>query len=150
MDGEQWAAGTTRSIKWNANGGTEPLTIMLEYSTSSANGPWTTIATDIPNNGSLTWKTPTTTSKVYIRVVVTDAANQPQTASTISSVEITQGYAEFPLILVPAILIPAITMLTIFFKRRRTKGNSASKFSKTPINSHVKSECKAFLKDLEK
>jgi hypothetical protein len=150
MDGEQWAAGTICSIKWNANGGTEPLAIMLEYSTSNANGPWTTIATGIPNNGSLTWKTPNTTSTVYIRVVVTDSANQPQTASTINSVEITQGNAEFPLILVPAILIPAITMLTIFFKRRRTERNSASKFSKTPINPHVKSEFRALLKDFEK
>ena len=137
---EQWTAGTMRSIKWNTNGGTDPLIITLEYSTIGIDGPWIAIATGIPNNGSLAWKTPNTTATVYIRAFITDSANPPQTASTISSVEITGANAEFQLVLIPAMLIPAIAMLTVLFKRRRTKGNSVSRFSKAPVNPHVKSE----------
>jgi hypothetical protein len=140
IDGEQWAAGTIRSIKWNAEGGTAPVTVTLEFSTVGINGPWTSIAAGIPNNGSLTWETPNATV-LYVRAVVTDSANPPQTASTVSSVEIKEASAEFPLILIPAMLIPTIAVLTILIKRR-PKGNHASKYPKASGNSHVKSEFK--------
>ena len=138
MDGEQWAVGTIRSIKWNANGGTAPVTVTLEFSTVGTNGPWTPIATGIPNNGSLTWKTPNATV-LYVRAVVTDSANPPQTASTVSSVDIKEASAEFLLILIPAMLIPAIAVLTILIKRR-PKGNRAGKYPKALGNPHDKSE----------
>jgi len=66
---------------------------------------------------------------LYVRAVVTDSANPPQTALTVSSVEIKGANVEFPLILIPAMLIPAIAVLTVLFKRKRTKVN----------NTHVKS-----------
>jgi hypothetical protein len=138
---EQWMAGTVHSIKWNATGGIEPLTITLKYSTSSDNGPWTPIATGIPNNGSLTWETPSIVSTVYIRAVVTDSANSPQATSTVCSVEIKGSNAIAPVILIAAMVIPAIATLTILYKRR-PKENTASKFSKTPENPHVKPELK--------
>ena len=138
MDGEQWAAGTIRSIKWNANGGTAPVTVTLGFSTVGISGPWTPIAAGIPNNGSLTWETPNATV-VYVRAAVTDSANPPQTASTVSSVEIKEANAEFPLILIPAMLIPAIAVLTILIKRR-PKGNHAGKVPQASGNAHVKSE----------
>jgi hypothetical protein len=124
VHGEQWVAGTIRSIEWNANGGTKPLTVTLEFSTVGNDGPWTPIATGISNNGSLTWKTPNATT-LYVRAVITDSANPPQTASTVSKVEIKGANAEFPLILIPAMLIPAIALLTVLFKRKRTKASNA-------------------------
>jgi hypothetical protein len=139
-DGEQWTAGTMRSINWNANGGSEPLTITLEYSTVGTEGPWSPIAAGISNNGSFTWKTPNTTSTVYIRAVVTDSADLSQTAATMRNVEVSEANPEFPLILIPAMLIPAIAVVTVLFKRKRTKGNNAGKFSKALGNVHVKSE----------
>jgi cell division septation protein DedD len=139
-EGEQWMAGTVYSIKWNATGGTEPLTITLKYSTSSDNGPWTPIATDIPDNGLFMWTTPSTIATVYIRAVVTDSANAPQTTSTVRSVEINGSNAEAPVILIAATVIPVVAILTFLYKRR-PKGND-SKSSKTPENPHVKLELK--------
>jgi hypothetical protein len=140
LDGEQWVAGTMRDIKWDTNGGADPLTVSLEYSTVGTDGPWVAIATDMPSNGSVMWKTPNVTSTIYIRAFITDSADPPETASTLSSVEITAANAEFPLILIPAMLIPAIAILTVLFKR---KGNNASAFSKAPVKSE---RLKLFLK----
>jgi cell division septation protein DedD len=135
-DGEQWAAGTIQSIEWSANGGTGPLIITLEYSTSSANGPWTTIATGISNNGSLTWTPPNSAGVVYVRVSVTDSANPPTTALTIGSAEISEANPDFPLIIIPAVLLPAIALLTVLFKRKKAKTVSKPELAKV----------KAFLK----
>jgi hypothetical protein len=124
VHGEQWVAGAICSIAWNANGGIEPLNVTLEFSTVGIDGPWIPIAAGIPNNGSLTWETPNATM-LYVRAVITDSANPPQTALTVSKVEIKGANAEFPLILIPAMLIPAIALLTVLFKRKRTKASNA-------------------------
>lgn len=139
-EGEQWAAGTIQSIEWNANGGTNPLIITLEYSTLTASGPWTIIANGISNNVSLTWTPPNSAEVVYIRASVTDSANPPTTVLAIGSVEILEANPDFPLIIIPAVLLPAIAFLTFVLKRKKAKTASKPELAKV----------KAYFKWLEK
>ena len=80
--GEVWKVGTAPLITWTASGGTSPLKITIEYSTTGSGGPWNPIAADQPNTGSYQWTIPNTPSTdCYVKATVTDSATTPQSAS---------------------------------------------------------------------
>ena len=135
LDGEQWSVGITHSINWTTDGGADPLIVALEYSTVDTAGPWTAIATDLPSNGSIIWETPNVASKIYIRASVTNSENPPETASTLTSVEVTGANSEIPLLLIHATLILTVSFLIFLFVRMRRKRNTADGFLKEPVKS---------------
>jgi hypothetical protein len=120
--GERWAAGTVYTIKWYTSGGTEPLTVTLEYSVSSINGSWTTIAGHIADNGSLTWETPNATATIYLRAFVNDSGNPTQSALMIRNVEVNEAWTP-PLIMViiPVALLFTVVSALILLKWRKQK-----------------------------
>ena len=56
--GETWIAGSVRFIDWHAAAATGESTISIDLSQRGPNGPWTTIAADVPNNGRFQYHTP--------------------------------------------------------------------------------------------
>jgi len=118
--GERWAAGTVYTIKWYTSGGTKPLTITLDYSVSSINGSWTTIAAGIADNGSLTWETPNATATIYIRAFATDSSNPTQSALMIRNVEVNEAWTP-PLIMIPVVLLFTAVPVLILLKWRKQK-----------------------------
>ncbi|MBP6509831.1 MAG: hypothetical protein KA339_04690, partial [Candidatus Kapabacteria bacterium] len=77
--GEQFLAGSTQAINWTSSSVTN---VTIEWSASSATGPWTTIAASVAASaGTHAWTVPsTTTTTGYVRI--RDAA----TSSTTSDV----------------------------------------------------------------
>jgi hypothetical protein len=134
LDGERWSVGITQSINWYTYGGADSLIVALEYSTVGTTGPWVAIATDLPSNGSIVWRTPNVASKIFIRASVTNSVNPPETVSALSSVEITDVNSEFSLILIHAILILTIVILIFIFIRIRRKRNGVNRSLKEPVN----------------
>jgi hypothetical protein len=126
ISGERWAAGTVYTIKWYTSGGTKPLTVTLDYSVSSINGSWTTIAAGIADNGSLTWDTPNATATIYIRAFVTDSGNPTQSALMIRNVEVNEPWTP-PLIMIviPVVLLFTAVPVLILLKRRKQKQSQA-------------------------
>ena len=57
--GETFYAGSVQFIDWHAADplGQQPL-MTIELSKRGPNGPWTTVATDVPNNGRFQWRIP--------------------------------------------------------------------------------------------
>ena len=76
--GENWLQGSSQTITWNpATQGDFPLKanpITLYYSTTGPGGPWTQIATGLPNTGSYSpWVVPSvSTATAYVRVMAED------------------------------------------------------------------------------
>lgn len=122
--GEKWIAGTIHTIKWYTSGGTKPLAITLDYSISSINGPWTTIAAGIADNGSITWKTPNATATVYIRAFVADSGNPTQSALIIRNVEVNKAEVS-PLIMIPVALLIITVLVPILLKWKKQKQSRA-------------------------
>ena len=103
--GERWTAGINYTIKWYTSGGTKPLSITLDYSVSSINGSWATIASDIVDNGSITWKTPNTTATVYLRAFVADSGNPTQSALIIRNVEVNKAGVPVSMLILQAVFV---------------------------------------------
>jgi hypothetical protein len=118
--GKRWTAGTVYTIEWYTSGGTKPLTVTLDYSVSSINGSWTTIAAGIVDNGSLTWETPNVTATIYIRAFVTDSGNPAQSALMIRNVEVNEAWTP-PLIIIPMVLLFIAVPVLILLKWRKQK-----------------------------
>jgi hypothetical protein len=109
-------------MKWSTSGGTKPLTITLDYRLPNNSESWTTIAANIADNGSLTWKTPNSTVIIYIRALVTDSSNPTQSAVTMVSVEVNEAGAP-TLIMVPvALAIAAVLVLVLIMLKKQKKG----------------------------
>jgi hypothetical protein len=115
---EKWTPGTSHTINWRTSGGTDPLTITLEYSTASINGPWSTIATGIEDNGSFAWAAPNATGTLYIRVFVIDSGNPAQNALTISNVEIGEDRSGLLLIVTVSVVLLVIAGLVVLVYRK--------------------------------
>ena len=122
--GEKWIAETIHTIKWYTSGGTKPLAITLDYSVSSINGPWTTIAAGIADNESITWKTPNATATVYIRAFVADSGNPTQSALIIRNVEVNKAEVS-PLIMIPVALLIITVLVPILLKWKKQKQSRA-------------------------
>ena len=118
--GERWVAGTVHTIKWSTSGGTKPLAITLDYSLANTNGPWTTIAADIADNGSLTWKTPNSTTTVYLRALATDSSDPTQSALIMRNVELNESGAP-TVIIVPVALMMVAGLVLVVMKLKKKK-----------------------------
>lgn len=84
--GESYYPGSSHDILWYAGGGTGAIRISLEYSSSGAAGPWTTIASGLANAGVHAWTVPPTLSSDYIvRATAADGASPPAASSDSSN-----------------------------------------------------------------
>jgi len=79
--GRIWVGGSVRVTEWTSAIRTgAPGAIDLELSTSGAEGPWTELASSLPNNGSFQWIVPDDISsdECWIRYTVTANGNDVQ------------------------------------------------------------------------
>jgi hypothetical protein len=119
---EKWLTQSEHNIEWKASGGTNPLNITLQYTSSNGNNSWVTIATDLPNNGFFTWTTPNVTANYLIQVTAKDSGKPSQTVSAVSQIEVVTAISsELPTIPILVILLVAICLIVILFMRRRMK-----------------------------
>lgn len=84
--GEELTIGSPATILWNASDNVAVTQVELAYSTTGVAGPFTTIASGLPNTGSFAWTVagPATTD-ARLRVTARDAAsNAPTDASDAS------------------------------------------------------------------
>ncbi len=90
---EKFFPGSTRFIQWaSAVPGGLPSTVKIELSATGSNGPWVTIAEDIPNNGKYQWITPESGSEnYYLKLTI---ASDNQSASMITPAPFTVFGAE--------------------------------------------------------
>jgi hypothetical protein len=96
--GETWRTGTVHNISWSLGGGNGPKTIMLQYSTGGAAGPWTNISSNGSDDGQYEWRVPANpASSCHVKVTVTDSYSPPQVASDASNVSFTIMAAPLPL-----------------------------------------------------
>ena len=116
--GERWSPGSAHSIIWHTNGGTDPLTVSIEYSLSSIEGPWTTIAADITDTGSFDWKTPNATDTLYLRVFASDSGNPVQDALAGGAVTIGEDTGGLILLGTVSLLLVVVAVLAIIFYRK--------------------------------
>lgn len=117
---------TNHTIEWQANGGTSPINVTLEYTKSNVTGPWTIIASGLQNNGSIMWTTPNIASTYYIRVSVNDSGIPNQTTSADVAFEVIEANAVAPSIPIATILIIIIAVMVVvlagvFLMRRRSR-----------------------------
>ncbi len=72
--GENWEILTQHSVNWIANGGTPPLTIKIEYSSTGISGTYSTITSGEANDGTYTWLVPNSPSNsCFVRIEATDS-----------------------------------------------------------------------------
>lgn len=69
--------GSVRFIRWaSAVPGGVPSNVSIEISTSGSNGPWTTIAGNLPNNGKYQWTVPNSGSENCFLKLTVNAGSQ--------------------------------------------------------------------------
>ena len=96
--GETWRTGSVHNISWSSGGGNGPRTVMLQYSTGGAAGPWTDISSNGSDDGLFEWLVPDIpTSSCHVKITVTDSYSPPQVASDVSNVSFTIMAAPLPL-----------------------------------------------------
>jgi hypothetical protein len=110
---EKWARASNHVIEWQANGGTNPLNVTLQYTSTNGGDPWLIIATNLPSNGSYAWTTPGTVGNYIIQVTASDSANPPQSASATNQFEI-QSIIELPVNLILAVVLVAVVLVVVF------------------------------------
>ena len=72
--GENWAAGSTKTLTWQTGTFSPPAFVNLYYSTDGGSN-WTTIATNIANTGSYSWTVPmASTPNARIKVASTSGS----------------------------------------------------------------------------
>ena len=118
---EKWPSLTNQNISWLTNGGTPPLGITLEYLTSKSSEFWTSIANNIANNGSLTWKVPNNNGTINLRIIAFDSSSPPQTAIAMINIQVTESIPEFSTFLMPIILMGVISIIIIFKRKLKQK-----------------------------
>jgi len=82
--GECLHSNSVKFINWtSAIVGGHASSASLEYSTTGTGGPWTSIAFNVPNNGTYQWTVPTSvvSTNCFIRVTVTDNVNSSTSTS---------------------------------------------------------------------
>ncbi|HIE06329.1 MAG TPA: T9SS type A sorting domain-containing protein [bacterium (Candidatus Stahlbacteria)] len=85
---ERYYSGSVQFIDWISSVPSGNATVDLDLSTSGPSGPWTNIASSLPDNGRHQWQVPQASSdNCYIRYVVTAGANA-DTAVSLTSFEI--------------------------------------------------------------
>jgi hypothetical protein len=117
-NGERWSPGSSHTIVWHTNGGTAPLTVTLEYSLSSIQGPWTTIASGIADSGSFDWETPNVTDTLYLRVFAVDSGNPVQNALAVGAVTIGEDAGGLILLGTVSVLLVVVAVLAVVFYRK--------------------------------
>jgi len=125
---EKWPSLTNQNISWLTNGGTPPLRITLEYLTSNTSELWTNIANKIVNNGSLIWKIPSKNGTINLRITIFDSSMPPQTAMAMGNIQISEPIPEFSTILMPIILMGAISIIIIFKRTLKKTSNINNKY----------------------
>jgi hypothetical protein len=125
--GERWSPGSSHSIIWHTNGGTDPFTVTIEYSLSSIEGPWTTIAAGIADRGSFAWETPNVTDTLYLRVFAVDSGNPVQDALAVGVVEVGEDTGGLILLGTVSVLLVVVAVLAVIFYRKwRAQTRAAS------------------------
>jgi len=125
--GERWSPGTSHSINWHTNGGTDPLTVTIECSLSTIEGPWTTIAAGIADTGSFAWETPNVTDTLYLRVFAVDSGNPVQDALAVGAVEVGEDTGGLILLgTVSVVLLVVAGLAVIFYRKWRAQTREAS------------------------
>jgi hypothetical protein len=79
--GEILRSGSIRFVEWvSAVPGTESAVVDLEVSTTGPEGPWTAVATDLPNNGRYQWRVLTSafSQDCYLRYTATAGSSTAQ------------------------------------------------------------------------
>ena len=110
---DRWLALATQNIVWLINGGRPPLRITLEYLTSNISEHWISIATNIANNGSLTWEIPNINGTLNLRITAFDSSSPPQTAIALVNIQVAEPISEFTTIIMPIILMGVISLIII-------------------------------------
>ncbi len=73
--GESWEATSTQTVTWEASDNVGVDSVTVEYSVTSAAGPWLTVARGMENTGTLDWTLPASAAdSVWVRVLAYDAA----------------------------------------------------------------------------
>jgi hypothetical protein len=129
--GEKWQVGTTHEIEWETIGGTTPLNITLEYSSSNTSRRWTVIANNLADKGSLAWTIPNALTTCYIRASVFGIGTEPQNATAQVEIELSPLTPNFQAFLSTAILLPFVVIAAIFQKRENASIKSTSATSKS-------------------
>jgi len=77
-------AGSVRFVDWlSAVPAGQSTTVALELSTTTPNGPWTSVASGLPDNGRYQWTVPATPSDTcYLRITVTSAVTSTRAISS--------------------------------------------------------------------
>ncbi len=91
--GECFHSGAVRFINWTSSVPSgNASTAALEYSSTGPGGPWTSIATNQPNNGTYQWTVPSSvvSTNCFIRVTVTDN-NTSNTAVSMNAFAFNMG-----------------------------------------------------------
>jgi hypothetical protein len=80
---EAFCAGSVQTVRWSsAQVGGAPASATLELSADGPHGPWTTLATALPDNGAYQWAVAAPpTSAATLRVVVTQGAESATAVS---------------------------------------------------------------------
>ena len=108
------------------------MRITVEYLTSNTSEFWISIAKNIANNGSLTWEIPNNNGTLNLRITAFDSSSPPQTAITMSNIQVAESIPEFPSILIPIILMGVISLIIIFKRTPKKKpSNLIYKISNT-------------------
>lgn len=78
-----YAPGQVTFLEWAGSAPTgTSATVKIEYSTSGANGPWTTIVSSTPNDGSYQWTVPTgvNSNNCHIKYTITGSGTASSTS----------------------------------------------------------------------
>lgn len=137
-NGEKWRPGTTHTVVWRASGGTNPLNVTLEFTSSKSGQKWVATAENVTNNGSFTWRIPMALETWLIRATVTDASITPQIATVSVEVEFIPVAQEFSPLLGLAMMLPFAAVVSFFFKWQSVKTNRLNASTSVPVKKVAK------------
>jgi beta-lactamase superfamily II metal-dependent hydrolase len=73
--GERWTTTSLQSVTWSATDNVAVDSVTVEYSVTSADGPWLIVARGLENTGTVDWTLPSATAdSAWVRVLAYDAA----------------------------------------------------------------------------
>jgi beta-lactamase superfamily II metal-dependent hydrolase len=90
--GESWEAASVHSVTWDASDNVAVDSVTVEYSVTSAGGPWLTVARGLANTGTMDWSLPSATAdSVWVRVLAYDGAGNVGSDVSASALSIISG-----------------------------------------------------------
>jgi beta-lactamase superfamily II metal-dependent hydrolase len=90
--GESWETESVQSVTWTASDNVGVDSVTVEYSTTSAGGPWLVVARGLENTGTVDWTLPSTAAdSVWVRVLAWDAAGNVGSDVSASALSIVSG-----------------------------------------------------------